>query len=71
MNKQKSVEDYLHLVDSAVLPVLTRGLQAKVERVQSEFIEILLETALEDGRLGNNVNISSLRDNTDDPGTFN
>jgi hypothetical protein len=26
---------------------------------------------LEDGRLGNNVNISSLRDNTDDPGTFN
>jgi hypothetical protein len=71
MKKQKSVEDYLHLVDSAVLPVLTRGLQAKVERVQSEFIEILLETALEDGRLGNNVNISSLRDNTDDPGTFN
>ena len=70
MKQQKSEEDYLHLVDSALLPVLTRGLQAKTERVQSEFIEILLEAALDDGRLGNNVNISSLRDNTEDPGTF-
>ena len=68
MKQQKSVEDYLHLADTALLPVLTRGLMSKTERVQAEFIEILLETALEDGRLGNIVNISSLRNNTDDPG---
>ena len=68
MKQQKSEVDFLHLADTALLPVLTRGLMSKSERVQSEFIEILLETALEDGRLGNTVNISSLRNNTDDPG---
>jgi len=71
MKLQKSVEDYLHLVDTAVLPVLTRGLMSKTERVQAEFIEILLEAALEDGRLGNSVNISSLLNDTDDPGSLN
>ena len=68
MKKQKSEKDFLHLVDSAMLPVLTKGLQSKTERVQSEFIDVLLEAVLDDGRLGNNVNIASLRNNTDDPG---
>jgi hypothetical protein len=68
MKQQKSEKDFLHLVDSAILPVLSKGLQSKTERVQSEFIDVLLEAVLDDGRLGNNVNIAALRNNTDDPG---
>jgi len=71
MKQQKSEKDFLHLVDSTILPVLSKGLQSKTERVQAEFIDVLLETVLEDGRLGNNVNIASLRNNTDDPGSPN
>lgn len=67
MKTQKSRQDYLHLVDSALLPVISRGLQSKNERVQSEFLEILLDAATDDGFVGSGIDISPLRNQTDDP----
>ena len=40
------------LADTELLPVISKGLMAKHDRVQGEFIQILTEAITEDGRLG-------------------
>ena len=42
--KHMSPKEYSELVDEQVLPVLTKGLMVKHERVQGEFIQVLIDS---------------------------
>ena len=47
-----SLEEYKKVVDSDIIPALSKGLMAKYDRVQAEFILVLTEAMTEDGHLG-------------------
>ena len=50
--KQLSIEKFREITDSELVPVISKGLMAKHDRVQAEFIQILTGTITEDGCLG-------------------
>ena len=50
--KQLSIEKFREVTDSELVPVISKGLMAKHDRVQAEFIQILTGTITEDGCLG-------------------
>ena len=47
-----SIEKFREITDSELVPVISKGLMAKHDRVQAEFIQILTGTITEDGCLG-------------------
>lgn len=47
-----TAEQFHEVADSDILPVISKGLMAKHDRVQGEFIQILTEAIADDGRLG-------------------
>ena len=49
---QKFAQDYEKICNEEILPVLSKGLMAKNDRVQGEFIGVLTESLTEEGHLG-------------------
>ena len=49
---QLSIEKFREITDSELVPVISKGLMAKHDRVQAEFIQILTGTITDDGCLG-------------------
>ena len=45
-------QEYTDIVDKQILPVLGKGLMVKHDRVQGEFIQVLIDSISSDGTLG-------------------
>ena len=66
-------EEYKKLVDTDMIPALGKGLMAKYDRVQAEFILVLTEAMTEDGHLGSITDLHHLQSedkNEDDVNFF-
>lgn len=54
-------EVYHKVCDGDLIPVFTKGLMIKHDRVQAEFIQILTEAMTDDGRLGTHTDLKNLQ----------
>ena len=54
-------ENYSKLIDEEIIPVLSKGLMSKNERIQGEFIQVLICAIDENGNLGSHTDIKFLQ----------
>ena len=67
-----NLEDFRQLVDSEIIPVLTKGFMAKNDRIQGEFVQVLISSLDQEGQLGSLEEIQHLQSekNVDDEINF-
>ena len=70
--KNLSAEEYTKIVDEQILPVLGKGLMVKHDRVQGEFIQVLIDSISQDGNLGSitDLHVIQSEKNSEDETNF-